>query len=263
MPPSGSLLLLVLLCPHPVAIGGSDGSGQGGQAEGRGHGHHIVYAGYQAPNLANLLPLNASQARWHADPAAMDRQTAFDGTSLWLSPTADPRADLSQQCCAECCLQWQCCMGTRVTAAPTPWRPGTAELAALGQQSRALASITSRWTNLRSNSIWMPLVSQQTFGRAAPSSGFWFDDARWEVITENWAVAAAAGHNSSATQLFVRPPFSRCCPCSCSLFPRASVLTRGAVVWASSTPRSTACTTGARPPTSKSSATAPSSTTRT
>ena len=209
MPPSGSLLFLVLLCPHPVATGGSDGSGQADSdaAEGRGHGHHIVYAGYQAPNLANLLPLNASQARWHADPAAMDRQTAFDGTSLWLSPTADPHADLSQQCCAECCLQWQCCMGTRVTAAPTPWRPGTAELAALGQQSRALASIASRWTKLRSNSIWMPLVSQQTFGRAAPSSGFWFDDARWEVITENWAVAAAAGHNSSATQLFVRPPF--------------------------------------------------------
>ena len=86
----------------------------------------IVYAGYQSPNLANLMPANSSQALWHADPVHMDAVTPFDGTSFFFSlPSADVTATPDKQCCYDCCLQWVCCMGNSLSVAPARWSVGT------------------------------------------------------------------------------------------------------------------------------------------
>ena len=166
-------------------------------------GHRIVYVGYHSPNLANLLPANVSKARWHAHPAVMDSTTPFDGTSFFFSPGLDMNQSLAGQCCYECCLQWACCIGYRVTVDQHRWSNGTAEAAALSQQATELGQITQGWRQLTRNSVWIPLVSQDTFAHAAPGSAWWFDDDRFAELSYNWAVAAAAAQRSGATQLFI------------------------------------------------------------
>lgn len=150
------------------------------------------------------MPANRSQALWHADPVHMDAATPFDGTSFFFSlPSADARATPDKQCCYDCCLDWACCMGNRLSLAPARWSAGTPEHSALAQQAQGFQEISATWRRLRTNSIWIPLVSQTTFAEAAPNTSWWFDDARWGTLLYNWGVAAAAAQNSSATQLFI------------------------------------------------------------
>lgn len=164
----------------------------------------IVYAGYHSPNLANLLPNNTSTARWHADPLTMDSESPFDGTSFFFSPSEDVREQLNGQCCYECCLQWSCCMGYRLTVDEHQWdNSSTTLVAALNQQAAKIGRISSEWTHLKRNSIWIQLVSQETFSRARASTAWWFDDDRFATVAFNWATAAAAAHRSGATQLFI------------------------------------------------------------
>ena len=86
---------------------------------------------------------------------------------------------------------------------PDPWTPGTPEASALAEQASAFKLLVHGWQNLKHNSIWVPLISQTTFSEAAPQSGWWTDDARWEVLLHNWGELATAGQAAGLTQLFI------------------------------------------------------------